>query len=149
MAGGVHIRPLPGIELGFRQLKRTIATRCTLRIASQDEVPMTGVIDRKYRLIRELGKGAMGSVHEAVHLVTERHVAVKVIATDELLRQEQVVDRFLREMRAAGRIETRHVAQVLDSGVDPDTGRPYMVMELLRGADLRSVMRRLGPLRPD
>jgi serine/threonine-protein kinase len=56
--------------------------------------------------------------------------------------------RFEREARIAGNIETQHVTRVYDTGIDPVWG-PYIVMELLGGEDLKDLVRRLGPLRPD
>jgi tetratricopeptide (TPR) repeat protein len=106
------------------------------------------VIDGKYRIVRMLGRGGMGAVYEALHLTVGRRVAVKAIASEMLRRQPDAVARFQREAQAAGVIETRHIVQVLDSGVDPPTGLPYIVMELLTGEDLETKLKNLGPLPP-
>ncbi len=107
------------------------------------------VIDGKYQLVRELGTGAMGVVYEAKNLDTSRRVAVKVIASSLLAKGPEVASRFRREAKAAGAIETQHVAQILDAGADPSTGDPYIVMELLSGEDLKQLLQRLGPLPPE
>ena len=107
------------------------------------------VIDGKYAIIRQLGQGGMGAVYEARHGGTGRRVAVKVIAARVLGDEPDVVARFEREARAAGAIESQHVVHILDSGVDEVTGRPYLVMEYLEGADLAVTIERLGPLPPD
>ncbi len=105
-------------------------------------------IDGKYQVVRLLGQGGMGAVYEATHLGTGRRVAVKVITGDIVLTQD-VVARFQREARAAGSIESQHIVQVLDSGVDRDQGLPFMVMEFLNGEDLEKLVERLGALPPE
>ncbi len=107
------------------------------------------VIDGKYAITRQLGRGGMGAVYEARHAGTGRRVAVKVIAEKVLGEDPDVLARFQREARAAGAVESQHVVHVLDSGVDAATGRPYLVMECLEGADLADTIDRLGPLPPD
>ena len=105
-------------------------------------------IDEKYEVVRELGKGAMGSVYEARHTGTGRRVAIKLIL-EEMLSGHGIVERFQREARAAGAIDSPHITQVLDSGTDRKTGAPYLVMEFLAGEDLGALERRLRPLRPE
>jgi serine/threonine protein kinase len=113
-------------------------------------MPKPRVIDDKYELLRQLGEGGMGKVFEARHLRTGRHVAVKVIrgAALEPGKRAEAVSRFEREARAVGRIESPHVVSVFDTGVDA-AGDPYLVMELLRGEDLRGLLRRGAPLAAD
>src|SRR4051794_6908329 len=91
----------------------------------------------------------MGSVYEAEHTATGRRVAVKVITAADLTRDSTVVTRFQREARAAGAIDTQHITQVLDAGVDSADGRPFLVMEYMTGEDLQHVIKRIGPLSPD
>ncbi|MEO8798885.1 MAG: protein kinase, partial [Polyangiaceae bacterium] len=93
-------------------------------------------IDGKYEVLRLLGQGGMGAVYEARHLGTGRRVAVKLIVAEALLRGGDIVARFQREARASGAIDSQHVVQVLDTGLDPATQSPYMVMEFLSGEDL-------------
>ena len=57
-------------------------------------------LDEKYRLERLLGQGGMGAVYLATHLGTERYVALKLIAP-QFMRNEEFVERFKREARAA------------------------------------------------
>ena len=107
------------------------------------------IIDEKYRIVRVLGEGGMGAVYEAVHLVTGRRVALKVIVSQLLAREDGIVTRFQREARASGAIDSQYVVQVLDSGVDAATQNPYLVMEYLAGEDLSQLIHRLGVLSPD
>jgi serine/threonine-protein kinase len=106
------------------------------------------VVDERYELVRLLGTGGMGNVYEAVHRGTGRHVALKVIANAELANDSGAIARFQREAKAAGSVETPHIAQVLDAGTDRVTGAPYIAMEFLVGDDLRALSDQLGPLDP-
>ena len=73
------------------------------------------ILGGRYEVLRELGRGGMGAVYEARHTGTGRRVAVKLI-TAELLKAPGLVERFEVEARAAGGIESQHIAQVLDAG---------------------------------
>ncbi len=91
----------------------------------------------------------MGSVYSAEHTSTGRRVAVKVISSGDLTRDAALIGRFQREARAAGSIDTQHITQVLDAGVDRESGLPFLVMEHLSGEDLSVLLKRLGPVAPD
>ncbi|WP_437733231.1 protein kinase domain-containing protein [Sorangium sp. So ce1335] len=106
------------------------------------------VIDGKYRIAKLLGEGAMGSVYEAEHTATGRRCAIKVISSLDLTRDPKIVQRFQREARAAGAIDTQHITQVLDAGVDRETKLPFLAMEFLSGEDLQHLLLRTGPLAP-
>jgi serine/threonine protein kinase len=93
------------------------------------------IIGGKYEILRELGRGGMGIVYEARHTGTGRKVAVKEIVGDAL-KEPNLVERFQREARATGAIDTRHIAPVLDTGSEP----PFLVMELLHGEDLQELI---------
>lgn len=92
------------------------------------------VIDGKYRVVRQLGEGGMGAVFEAEHIRIERRVAIKVMRA-QIARDKDSVLRFEREARAAARIGSSRVADVLDLGELPGGDR-FMVMEFLDGESL-------------
>ncbi len=99
------------------------------------------ILDDKYRLERLLGSGGMGAVYLATHLGTERYVALKLIAP-EFMRNEEFVERFKREARAAGRLRHPNVVDVTDFGFAEASGEPvaYLVMEYLDGCTLGDVL---------
>ncbi len=111
------------------------------------------IIGGKYEIISQLGQGGMGTVYEARHTGTGRRVAVKevkeVAQGGTSQNGTQVIERFEREARATGAIESQHIALVLDSGTDPATNHPFLVMELLKGEDLQQLLARVGPLPED
>ena len=111
--------------------------------------PLVGsVIAEKYELIRLLGQGGMGAVYEGRNASTLKRCAVKVLVSAELAQSGEAVKRFFREARASSVLESDHIVQIFDSGSDPRTGFPYMVMELLNGEDLEHTLRNKGALQP-
>jgi serine/threonine protein kinase len=113
------------------------------------EVLIGTICDKKYRIIRLIGQGGMGSVYEALQIETGLLVALKCIDGDLLARSKTSVSRFQREAKAMGAIDTDHIVRVLDAGVDPATSAPYMAMELLDGEDLQHLLARVEKLEPD
>src|SRR6266567_7722360 len=99
------------------------------------------VLDEKYRLERLLGQGGMGAVYLATHLGTERYVALKLI-TPQFMRNEEFVERFKREARAAGRLRHPNVVDVTDFGFARAGSErvAYLVMEYLDGCTLGDVL---------
>jgi serine/threonine protein kinase len=99
------------------------------------------VLDGKYRIDRELGRGGMGSVYLATHLGTDRPVALKVIAP-QFMRDEEFVERFRREAKAAGRLYHPNVVNVTDFGfASVGVERvAYLVMEYLEGCALAEIL---------
>src|SRR5262245_46494058 len=81
----------------------------------------------------------MGVVVRAMHLQLNQPVAMKFLLP-EVLSNQQVVQRFLREAQAAVRLRSEHVARVIDVGT-LETGAPYMVLEYLEGCDLSNFPR--------
>lgn len=107
-----------------------------------DQLDFTGqILDSKYQMTRELGRGGMGTVYLATHLGTERPVAVKIIAPQYMQRTE-FVERFRREARAAGRLRHPNVVNVTDFGFSqtPDGEVAYLVMEYLDGCTLGEIL---------
>ena len=98
------------------------------------------VLDGKYRIVRRLGEGGMGSVYEGENLRLARRVAIKVIAP-ELAQNPEVAGRFRREAKVASSIANDHIVRIYDVDADSQHGL-YLVMELLRGEDLARRLRR-------
>jgi serine/threonine protein kinase len=94
----------------------------------------------RYILRGLLGHGGMGAVYEAEHVGLGKRAAIKFV-DPEFATDEKVVARFAREARAMSAIESAHIVTVFDAGTED--GRPYLVMELLRGEDLGQRLRRL------
>jgi len=94
----------------------------------------------RYRIVGELGRGAMGAVYRAVDPLIEREVAIKTLLQDlptEIL--DEVRERFLREARSAGRLNHPNIVTIFDVG--EDAGVAYIAMELLEGRSLQQMLR--------
>ncbi len=100
------------------------------------------VLASKYRLEAVLGSGGMGEVYRAVNLDVGRAVAIKLLRP-ELAMSPSVVERFLREARAANLVRHPNVVDVLDVGREAN-GTPFIVQELLEGEDLAHFIDRRG-----
>jgi serine/threonine-protein kinase len=99
----------------------------------------------RYRVLRRIGHGGMGSVYEAEGDGGVR-LAVKILDR-QWARDEVVAARFAREARAASAVASEHIVRVLDGGTDGSC--PYLVMELLEGEDLGARLRRRRHLELD
>lgn len=102
------------------------------------------VIDNKYRLEQLLGRGGMGAVYRARDMRLDRLVAIKVVRA-ELLGDAEARDRFRREAQIVARLHHPSVVAIYDYGTFAGRGA-YLVMELVRGEDLRRVLLREGRL---
>ncbi|MFR0353623.1 serine/threonine-protein kinase [Streptomyces sediminimaris] len=107
------------------------------------------VIAGRYRLLSPLGQGGMGTVWRAMDEVLHREVAVKEVRAPAGLPApdvERMYARLEREAWAAARVADRNVVTVYD--VATEDGRPWIVMELVRGVSLADVLESEGPLPP-
>ncbi len=112
----------------------------------QTGVVVEGVLGA-YRVVKKLGEGGMGAVYLAEHTLIGRRAAVKVLQPAMSANQD-IVQRFFNEARAATAIADPGIVQIFDFGYHTD-GSAYIVMEFLEGEALDSRLKRLGRLAPD
>jgi serine/threonine-protein kinase len=118
----------------------------TMDIAAPAPSPLPAATDEslfpgtRYRILRELGRGAMGVVYEAHHVDLGRVVALKVLPR-ERCHSPELEARFRREARSIARLRHPNLVQLHDSGISSD-GRPYYAMELLEGETLEQYLGR-------
>jgi serine/threonine protein kinase len=94
-----------------------------------------------YELQEQLGEGGMGTVYKAWHVHLKKAVALKLLAA-KIAHLPGTRERFRREVEAAGRLEHANLVRATDAG--EYEGRPYLVMELLDGADLARLTKSRG-----
>ncbi len=98
-----------------------------------------------YRILRMLGRGAMGAVYEAKQISLDRIVALKTIR-GRLADNAASLARFTREAYAAAQLTHHNVVQIYDFG--EDNGKHYFSMEWVRGGPLSDLIRDKGPIEP-
>src|ERR1043166_3844463 len=102
------------------------------------------LVDGRYRIVRKLADGGMGTVFLATHMLIRRRVAIKVLHA-ELAPDRWMVQRFLNEAAAAGTLGHPHIVESTDMGFTRE-GVPYIVFEYLEGCLLSEEIKRLGRL---
>jgi serine/threonine protein kinase len=123
-------------------------SRPTPRPRDADELGIVGRrLDRRYQVVRLIGRGGMGAVYE-VEDDAGRRLAAKLISRGLAGENHPALLRFAREAKAAGVISSPNVVATYDAGSDEQLGLPYIIMELLHGTDLSSVLKREGALEP-
>jgi eukaryotic-like serine/threonine-protein kinase len=110
-----------------------------MAVQNKSTVPIGTVLEGKFRITREIGRGGMAAVYEAENIDIGKRVAVKVLAA-ELITSRVVRERFIREARAASAVRSPHICDVYDSGMFEE--RPFLVMELLEGESLYDMLTR-------
>jgi serine/threonine protein kinase/Tol biopolymer transport system component len=106
---------------------------------SQDPLPEAGTVIGNYRLGARIGTGGMGVVYEAEDLRLNRRVAVKILPLLSVaVENQERIQRFQREARAASQLNHPHIASIFDAGFDK--GSYYIAMELVEGHTLRAVI---------
>lgn len=113
---------------------------CGCEIVETPAVPGIGqTVDGRYRLVRQIGRGSMGVVFEALHVDVGRTFALKFLHPD-LRGDRDAVLRFQREAKLAGSLDSPYLAAVFDYG-GASCNEPFLVMELLQGRSLASLLR--------
>ena len=120
------------------------ATTCPSDGAALKPGPTPRVVDNKYRIEQLLGRGGMGAVYRARDMRLDRLVALKVVRP-ELLDDADARRRFKREAQIVARLQHPGIVSIFDFGTLAGGGA-YLVMELVRGEDLRRVLQREGRL---
>ena len=107
--------------------------------APADQDPMVGhIVAGRFRVVRLLGKGGMGTVYEAEHTFIKKRVALKMLRP-EITSNPEAVERFRREALATSTIGHDNIVTIDDFGI-LDDGQVYLTMEFLPGAPLNNVL---------
>lgn len=150
-AGGVQLFDLSTALHGMQRTLVQIAARHRRESSSAGtsagRAPLVGrLLDNKYRVRRQLGRGGFGSVYEAEDVTLGTHVAIKVLETDRGLSQSER-ESFRAEARRLTRLSNPHTVDWKSFQEEAD-GTCYLVMELLEGEPLDALLRRERTLEP-
>src|ERR1041385_3928440 len=102
------------------------------------------VIAGGYRVGRPLSEGGMGSVYVVEQITTHKQRALKVMQP-AIVNDARLRERFVQEARIGASIDSEHVVEVIDAGVDTERQLPWLAMELLKGETLTQLSERKGP----
>ena len=97
-----------------------------------------------FRILAALGSGATARVFDAVHLATNRPVAIKMLAPREEEAASELRERFAREAIALSQLSSRHIARIVGFGFE--LGQPFLVLERLQGETIDARIKRTGPI---
>lgn len=114
-----------------------------LGLAPERSLAVGQVIDDRFEILGELGRGGFGVVYRARQINVDREVALKMLRPPSGDGQK-ATRRFEREMMATAKLEHTHIVRLYDVGTTAD-GTPYMTMQLLAGESLSSLLNK-GPL---
>ncbi len=108
---------------------------------------LTGeLIDGRYQLLRQMAAGGMATIYEAIDTRLDRKVAVKIMHP-HLAQDEQFVERFIREAKAAAALSHPNIVSVQDQGWNQNgTPAVFLVMEMVEGHTLREYLNEQGSL---
>lgn len=99
----------------------------------------------KFKVLRRVGRGGMGSVYEGHDPALDRRVAIKTLTTEAIADKESR-SRFEREARAAAKLQHPNIVTIYELGNFGGHEKPYIVMEFLEGDDLTSLISRENTL---
>lgn len=100
-----------------------------------------------FTIVRELDRGGMGVIYDALQISTQRHRALKVMLP-ELAQSVKYREYFLREATVGSRIASKHIVEVVTAGYDEPTASLWLAMEFLLGETLEKRVQGRGPLTP-
>ena len=134
-------RELPNdAELVAAAYQRAVEEAPASATPSEPQSPRWGDFPRvlgDFRIVREIGRGGMGRVYEAVQESLHRRVALKILPPTGWLR-DRGLERFQREARAIARLHHSHIVDVFGSGTESDVA--YIAMQLIDGPGLDQII---------
>ena len=119
-----------------------VVPRPSLALGTSHAHLVSHVLAERYRLLKLIGEGGMGSVYLAEHITIGRKLAIKVLAP-EYCDSPEVVARFLQEARTASMLHHEHIVDITDFGYTKQ-GLAFLTMEYLEGEDLATLLAREG-----
>jgi serine/threonine protein kinase/tetratricopeptide (TPR) repeat protein len=144
-----ELTPHPTLVMSDHDAQPTLAAPESFKEWSQRRDPSAGgastvlppgiEIGKRYRVLRVLGRGGMGTVYQVEDRQLHRQVALKLIRS-EIAESDAVIERFKREIHLSSQITHRNVLRVYDLG-EAD-GVPYLTMQYIEGDDLGSLLKK-------
>ena len=111
---------------------------------AKDTMFVEGDVFDKYKIIRLLGKGGMGEVYLARHMLLQSDIALKIMNNDAMVKNPVYAKRFIREAKLANRIDSENFIAVYDVGKENRTGSLFIAMEYVDGCNVSEIMKEKG-----
>ena len=109
----------------------------------KNELTIGSLFAERYQIFEELGKGGMGKVYKVLDKDIDEKIAIKLLKP-EIASEEKIIERFQNELKFARKITHKNVCRMYD--LNKFEGTPYITMEYVSGEDLKSSIKRMGPL---
>jgi serine/threonine protein kinase len=109
----------------------------------REELTIGSIFAERYQIIEEVGRGGMGNVYKALDKELGEKVALKLLKP-EIAADDRIIERFRNELKFARKITHKYVCRMFDLSKFEKT--PYITMEYVSGEDLKTTLRRVGPL---
>jgi tetratricopeptide (TPR) repeat protein len=122
------------------QTSRAIPIRSGGQSATHS-LPTSIGTERRYEIIKEIGRGGMGVVYQAKDTRLDREVALKVLPTS-IKSNDRVIQTFIREAKSAAALNHPNIVTVFDTGVQD--GDYYISMEVIEGKTLKKILKKKG-----
>ncbi|MBX3134702.1 protein kinase [Candidatus Obscuribacterales bacterium] len=112
----------------------------TMLLTPQKDELIGQILNDRYKVVEEVGRGGMSAVYKGIHELMDRTVAIKVLLP-QLVSDQISIKRFQQEAQAASHLQHPNVITVYDYGFVA-SGQPYLVMDFLEGESLADIIRR-------
>ncbi|MGB7294581.1 MAG: protein kinase, partial [Candidatus Aminicenantales bacterium] len=132
-----------GTQISAIEETRSPQTK-TIQIQIKELTPGT-TFAKRYEIIEELGKGGMGRVYKVLDNEIGEKVALKLL-NHEIAAESKTIERFRNELKTSRQISHKNVCRMYH--LSKEEGAPYIIMEYVRGEDLKSMIRMMGRLSP-
>ncbi len=138
---GPKIKKCPACNEEYQDVNLVVCPRDrTMLLTPQKDELIGQILNDRYKVVEEVGRGGMSAVYKGIHELMDRTVAIKVLLP-QLVSDQISIKRFQQEAQAASHLQHPNVITVYDYGFVA-SGQPYLVMDFLEGESLSDIIRR-------
>lgn len=139
--GGPKVKKCPACNEEYQDTNLVVCPKDrTMLLTPQKDELIGQILNDRYKVVEEVGRGGMSAVYKGIHELMDRTVAIKVLLP-QLVSDQISIKRFQQEAQAASHLQHPNVITVYDYGFVA-SGQPYLVMDFLEGESLSDIIRR-------
>jgi len=140
-SGGPKVKKCPACNEEYQDTNLVVCPKDrTMLLTPQKDELIGQILNDRYKVVEEVGRGGMSAVYKGIHELMDRTVAIKVLLP-QLVSDQISIKRFQQEAQAASHLQHPNVITVYDYGFVA-SGQPYLVMDFLEGESLADIIRR-------